>query len=108
FADVVSPMHYSSHFGDNYLDHIQPREKRTYELLKLGSERPVRMGQGRFQVRPWLQAFRIKIGIWGYGEPYMQNQILGSIAGGANGYQFWGPIQEFYIPGRVQKELFTE
>ncbi len=104
FVDVVSPMHYSSHFGNRYLDHF-PKDVRAYELLKLGSERPLRMTQGRVQIRPWVQAFRMKISIWGYGEPYMRNQILGSVRGGADGFLWWGPIKEFYIPGRVHIEL---
>lgn len=104
FVDVVSPMHYSSHFGNNYLDHF-PRDVRAYELLKLGTERPLRMTQGRVQIRPWVQAFRMKISIWGYGEPYMRNQILGSVRGGADGFLWWGPIKEFYIPGRVHVAL---
>ncbi len=104
FVDVVSPMHYSSHFGNRYLDHY-PRERRAYELLKLGTERPMRMGQGRFQVRPWIQAFKMKISIWGWGETYMRNQILGSVDGGASGFLWWGPIKEFYLPGRVQNQL---
>ena len=104
FVDVVSPMHYSSHFGNRYLDHY-PRETRAYELLKLGTERPMRMGQGRFQVRPWIQSFKMKISIWGWGETYMRNQILGSVHGGASGFLWWGPIKEFYLPGRVQNQL---
>ena len=105
FVDVVSPMHYSSHFGNSYLNH-HPKAIRAYELLKLGTERPVRMSQGRFQIRPWIQAFRMKISIWGYGEPYMENQIRGTIDGGGSGFLWWGPIKEFYIPGRVQQRLF--
>ncbi|MCR9142651.1 MAG: putative glycoside hydrolase [bacterium] len=104
FVDVVSPMHYSSHFGNRYLDHY-PKNVRAYELLKLGTERPMRMGQGRFQVRPWIQAFKMKISIWGWGENYMRNQILGSVDGGASGFLWWGPIKEFYLPGRVQNQL---
>ncbi|MEQ9362754.1 MAG: putative glycoside hydrolase [Leptospirales bacterium] len=104
FVDVVSPMHYSSHFGNRYLDH-HPKQTRAYELLKLGTERPMRMGQGRFQVRPWVQAFKMKISIWGWGDEYMRNQILGSVHGGASGFLWWGPIKEFYLPGRVQNQL---
>lgn len=106
FVDVVSPMHYSSHFGDRYLEQY-PKDTRAYELLKLGTERPMRMGQGRFQVRPWVQAFKMKISIWGWGEPYMRNQILGSVDGGASGFLWWGPLAEFYLPGRVQNQLVS-
>lgn len=106
FVDVVSPMHYSSHFGDNYLDHIHPREARTHELLRTGVERPIRIGSGRFLVRPWLQAFRMRTGPWGWGEPYMESQMLGAIEGGAAGFLWWGPIQDFYMPGRVQARIF--
>lgn len=107
FVDVVSPMHYSSHFGNRYLDH-HPKKTRAYELLKLGTERPMRMGQGRFQVRPWIQAFKMKISIWGWGDNYMRGQILGSVHGGASGFLWWGPIREFYLPGRVQNQLVKD
>ena len=104
FVDVISPMHYSSHFGDDYLGHVS-KDNRTRMLLKLGCERPRMMGFGRYMVRPWLQAFRMKISIWGWGDSYMKNQIQGTKEGGGQGYLWWGPLDNFHLPGRVQQEL---
>ncbi len=105
YVDVISPMHYSSHFGPRYLEHVSPRLNRTRELLLMGTARPVAMSRGRFSVRPWLQAFKMSVGRWGWGEPYMEAQIKGTRDGGASGYLWWGPLRLFYLPGRVHKRL---
>ncbi len=105
YIDVLSPMHYSSHFGPQYMRDV-PRDQRAFALLKLGCERPMRRGRGVFQVRPWLQAFEMMSGTWGAGAPYMQNQILGSLEGGCNGFLFWGPLARFTIPGQVQNRMY--
>ena len=105
YVDVISPMHYSSHYGPKYLEKV-PRKNRAYELLRMGSARPIGMANGRFRVRPWLQSFKLLIGRWGWGEAYMKAQIQGTIDGGGSGFMWWGPIKLFYIPGRVQKKMF--
>jgi hypothetical protein len=63
YIDVLSPMHYSSHFGPRYMRDV-PRDQRAHALLKLGCERPVRRSRGGFQVRPWLQAFEMMGATW--------------------------------------------
>jgi hypothetical protein len=105
YIDVLSPMHYSSHFGPRYMRDV-PRDQRAHALLKLGCERPVRRSRGGFQVRPWLQAFEMMGATWGSGRPYMRGQILGSLEGGCNGFLWWGPIARFRVPGEAQNDLF--
>lgn len=106
-VNTVSPMHYSSHFGTSYLNHY-PRDRRVYELLKLGVERPVAFSHGIFKIRPWLQAFPMMNHVWGYGTDYMDQQFRGSLDGGATGGLWWGPIKEFYLPGQIQKAVFAD
>ena len=104
YVDVVSPMHYSSHYGPLYLESV-PRARRTFTLLQLGTDRPRLMGAGRFAVRPWVQCFQLLSGRWGWGPQYMRDQIEGVRAGGGNGVLWWGPLRLFYLPGRVHKDL---
>lgn len=106
-VDTVSPMHYSSHFGTSYLNHYG-RDRRVYELLKLGVERPVAFSHGIFKIRPWLQAFPMMNHVWGYGPDYMSQQFRGSLDGGATGGLWWGPIREFYLPGQIQGAVFDD
>lgn len=106
YVDVISPMHYSSHYGPKYLDSI-PRKDRAFTLLKMGSARPLAMGHGRFAIRPWLQSFRLLTARWGWGSEYMASQIRGTLQGGGSGFLWWGPIDQFTLPGRVQKKIFS-
>lgn len=107
FLDGISPMHYSSHFGSAYLAEIG-KENRTYALLRVGSHRPTYQGKGRFIVRPWLQAFKMFIHRWGWGEGYMADQILGTLDGGGDGFLWWGPIKEFSLPGQTGRKIFEK
>ena len=104
YVDIVSPMHYSSHYGPLYLESV-PRARRTYTLLHMGTERPRLMGAGRFSVRPWVQCFQLLSGRWGWGPQYMRDQIEGVRAGGGSGVLWWGQLRLFHIPGRVHREL---
>ena len=106
YVDVVSPMHYSSHYGKSFLEKV-PKSERTHELLEMGAARPLQMGYGRFAVRPWLQSFKLLTGRWGWGEKYMADQINGTLKGGGEGFLWWGPIKVFYLPGKVQKKMFA-
>ncbi len=104
YVDVVSPMHYSSHYGPLYLE-ATPRARRTFTLLQMGTQRPRLMGAGRFSVRPWVQCFQLLTGRWGWGPQYMRDQIEGVLAGKGTGVLWWGPLRLFHIPGSVHKAM---
>lgn len=102
FVDIVAPMLYSSHFGDRYLT-AGPREQRAYNLLAHSARRYQHLANGRFLVRPWLQAFPMKNGLWGYGRDYFAAQIKGGSDHGVTGYMFWGAFEHMLA---VEKTLF--
>jgi hypothetical protein len=94
YVDAVSPMVYSSHFGDSYLSG-GPLQKRVYNLIYHCTYRANTYTRGRFIIRNWLQAFKMKTGLWGWGKYYFDGQTKGTKDGGSDGYMWWGPIELF-------------
>ncbi|MBL8034369.1 MAG: hypothetical protein JNJ69_11740 [Leptospiraceae bacterium] len=101
--DVIAPMHYSSHFGDDYMRHL-PRDERAYQLLLLALSRGTYFAQGEFIIRPYIQAFSMKDGLWGYGKKYFADQIKGSADGGGSGFMFWGKLDDMMLVRRTQSQ----
>jgi len=101
--DVIAPMHYSSHFGDDYMRHL-PREERTYQLLLLALSRGSFFAHGEFIIRPFIQAFSMKDGLWGYGKKYFADQIKGSADGGGDGFMFWGKLDDMMLVRKTQTQ----
>ncbi|MBS0619174.1 MAG: hypothetical protein JSR44_13375 [Spirochaetes bacterium] len=101
--DVISPMHYSSHFGDEYMREL-PRDERAYELLLLALKRGTFFARGEFLLRPYIQAFSMKNGLWGYGKKYFADQIRGTADGGGNGFLFWGKLDDMTLVRKTQTE----
>lgn len=101
--DVIAPMHYSSHFGDDYMRHL-PREERTYQLLLLALSRGTFFAHGEFIIRPYIQAFSMKDGLWGYGKKYFADQIKGSADGGGDGFMFWGKLDDMMLVRKTQTQ----
>ncbi|GAB4429962.1 MAG: hypothetical protein OHK0011_12530 [Turneriella sp.] len=99
--DVISPMHYSSHFGDDFMREY-PRDDRAYQLLLLALSRGSFYAQGNFILRPYVQAFPMKNGLWGYGKKYFADQIRGSADGGGSGFMFWGQMDHMILVRRTQ------
>ncbi len=99
--DVISPMHYSSHFGDEYMREY-PQSERAYQLLLLALSRGVYYAQGEFVMRPWIQAFPMKNSLWGYGKKYFADQIKGSADGGGDGFMFWGKFEHMTLVRETQ------
>ncbi len=99
--DVISPMHYSSHFGDDYMRHL-PRDERAYNLLLLALSRGTFFAKGEFVMRPYIQAFSMKDGLWGYGKKYFADQIKGVADGGGSGFLFWGKLDDMTLVRKTQ------
>jgi hypothetical protein len=91
-VDVISPMLYSSHFGDRYLTDIE-KEKRVFRLIEHSIQRAEFISGSEYLIRPYLQAFPMKNNIWGYGEKYFLDQVKASNKGDASGFSFWGSIE---------------
>ena len=92
-ADIISPMLYSSHFGNEYMRKF-PKSERTFRLIYHSIIRAKHLANNKFLVRPWLQGFAMKTSIWGYGKKYFQDQMEGIRKGGMQGFMFWGSIQD--------------
>ncbi len=92
-ADVISPMLYSSHFGDEYMSRY-PKSERSFRLIYHSIIRARHLANNAFLVRPWLQGFAMKTSIWGYGKKYFQDQMKGSRKAGVLGFMFWGSIED--------------
>jgi len=98
YADVISPMHYPSHFDRDFRNE-QGRIRRAYEILKHGTLRPLVLTGGAV-IRSWIQTFRWHA--YGYGPGYWERQIKGVIAGGENGYLFWDAASRYGLLSRVR------
>ena len=102
-ADIIAPMLYSSHFGDWYMsDGI--KEDRAYNLLALCAKRYQYFAHNNYLVRPWLQAFDMKTGIWGYGEDYIVDQVRGILKHKSHGFMFWGNINQMLMAEKAIKK----
>lgn len=99
YADVISPMHYPSHF-DRHFRAERGRIEQSYEILKHGTLRPRVLTGGRAVIRSWIQAFRWRA--YGYGPAYWERQIKGIIAGGENSYLLWDAASRYGLLGRVR------
>lgn len=93
FVDIISPMHYPSHFGTAFMRET-PYNDRAYELLRTSCTYASKRAQGRFLLRPWLQAFDMMSNVWGYGPAYFQGQARGAIEGGCHGDLWWGSLDD--------------
>ena len=92
-ADIIAPMLYSSHFGDWYMsDGV--KENRVYNLLNICAKKYNYLAKNNYIVRPWLQVFDMKTGIWGYGNRYISDQVKATKENGTNGFMFWGNINQ--------------
>lgn len=85
--DAISPMLYPSHFKDGY-DHIGHPADHPYHFLNEGVSRTVKKIAGtRCVVRPWMQAFPLRVTHFGPG--YVTAQLEGAKDAGADGWLMW-------------------
>ncbi len=91
-VQVVSPMYYPSHFGNRWYMK-GPRSQRSYRILYDGSVRALNIVQGKAEIRPYIQAFRLLAPT--YGADYIQNQVHGVNKADATGYYFWNAAGKY-------------
>ena len=87
-VDVISPMLYPSHFSENFSGIGDPANE-PYLLVNMGVKMLREIVGQDVVIRPWLQAFPLKVD--NFGPDYIQAQIQGAVDGGARGWLLWSP-----------------
>ncbi len=99
YVDVISPMFYPSHFHPDFLPGLQYLDKAKY-IYRAGSDRAVRITDGRVVIRPYVQAFLIGKELQ-YEKPqytrYLLNQLDGVAESGASGFSLWNASGRYYM-----------
>jgi len=88
YADVICPMVYPSHFGNNFYSRY-PHDIRPYKIVLDGGFRSVALTSSSTSIRPYLQAFDYMSPTWGTG--YILHQINAARESNNDGYTFWNP-----------------
>jgi len=98
YLDVISPMLYPSHFADNFSGISNPAD-RPYLFVSQGILRLKSIVGPNVIIRPWLQAFPLKV-TKGFGPGFIQRQIEAASDSGARGWLLWSP-GNFYRPAFI-------
>ncbi|MGP1587496.1 MAG: putative glycoside hydrolase [Treponemataceae bacterium] len=90
YVDVVCPMFYPNHFEQDFLTY-SPEIERPYRIYNLGTYRNYIMGRGKILIRPWVQAFFMKVSydIKYYNKDYVLREIYGVKDSLNQGYLYW-------------------
>ena len=88
-VDIISPMLYPSHFNKDFSGIKNPADEPYYFVSK-GIERLKEIVGDEVVIRPWLQAFPLRVTI-GYGPEFIQDQMRASMDSGGIGWLLWSP-----------------
>ena len=96
YVDVICPMHYPSHYEQEFLDY-NPIEERPYRVYLYGSYRNAVIAKNQAIIRPWLQAFYLPVSYdeLYYDKDYVQKQVYGVRDGTDAGYMYWNNIGRY-------------
>ncbi len=86
YCDIISPMLYPSHFNENFDQWENPADHPYYYIYE-GCKKVMELTNNSITVRPWLQAFNLKVS--NYNSKYIIKQIKASDDAGGKGYLFW-------------------
>ncbi len=89
YVDIISPMLYPSHFSSGFAGVKNPADD-PYRFLFNGIKRMKELVGHDVVIRPWLQAFPLKV-TKGFGPKYIQTQIIASNDAGGTGWLLWSP-----------------
>lgn len=89
YLDIISPMLYPSHFEGNFAGIENPAD-RPYLFVSSGIKRLKAMVGDDVVIRPWLQAFPLRVRL-GFGPEFVQTQIKAAKDWGARGWLLWSP-----------------
>ncbi len=97
YVDVICPMYYPSHFEQDFLEY-KPAIERPYRIYFFGSYRNSVIGRNRVIIRPWIQAFymRVRYDKAYYDKNYVQREIFGTRDGLDRGYMYWNNSGGYY------------
>ena len=96
--DVICPMDYPSHFGNQFLME-GPREQHPYRILYAAGMRANRHSNGRSLIRPYLQAFNLLSPTWG--PDYIRHQVRGAENSSCSGFTFWNAKTDYDMVKRA-------
>ncbi|MDR1374173.1 MAG: putative glycoside hydrolase [Treponema sp.] len=90
YVDVICPMYYPSHFGQDFLAQ-HPAELRPYRIYYQGTLRTRRIARGQVVVRPYAQAFHLNVSFDNayYGPRYVLREAEGVRRAGSGGLIYW-------------------
>lgn len=89
YVDIISPMLYPSHFSSGFAGVKNPADD-PYRFLYNGIRRMKDLVGDDVVIRPWLQAFPLRV-TNGFGPKYIQTQIVASNDAGGAGWLLWSP-----------------
>ncbi|MBN1636464.1 MAG: LysM peptidoglycan-binding domain-containing protein [Deltaproteobacteria bacterium] len=87
--DIISPMLYPSHFNFDFAGVANPAD-RPYLFVSRGVQRLKEMVGDEVIIRPWLQAFPLRVKT-GFDPAFIQTQIVAAQDSGAIGWLLWSP-----------------
>ncbi len=90
YVDIVCPMFYPSHFGQNDSNYA-PYTERPYRIYYYGTYRNTVIGRNKIIIRPWVQAFYLNVRYdrQYYNKNYVSQQIYGVRDSVDRGYMYW-------------------
>ena len=91
-CDVISPMLYPSHFNDSFDGYDNPADH-PYHFISEGIRKVISLSGNRARVRPWLQAFKLRVS--NYSPEYILSQVRASDDSGGHGYLFWNASNRY-------------
>jgi len=89
YLDVISPMLYPSHFSKGFAGVKNPADE-PYMFVSRGVIRLKALLNDDVIIRPWLQAFPLRVSI-GYGPGFIETQIIAADNSGGRGWLLWSP-----------------
>jgi photosystem II stability/assembly factor-like uncharacterized protein len=92
YVDVICPMVYPSHFGNNFYSRYS-QDIKPYKIVLDGGFRAVALSNSSVSIRPYLQGFNYISPTWGTG--YILHQINGARESNNDGYTFWNPEGDY-------------
>jgi len=93
YVDIISPMLYPSHFSAGFAGIKNPADD-PYLFVSDGIKRMKALVGDEIVIRPWLQAFPLRV-TKGYGPGYIETQIRAAHDAGAVGWLLWSPENRY-------------
>lgn len=96
YVDVICPMHYPSHYDQDFLDY-EPMAERPYRVYLYGTYRNAVISRNQVLIRPWLQSFYLPVSYddMFYDENYVHKQVYGVRDATDTGYMYWNNVGRY-------------